>query len=46
MDEPVEELREELHRAMDSQDQDLRLKISMALDEAILEYIRGRGEIE
>ena len=42
MDELIEELREELHRAMDGQDQELRLKISMALDEAILEYIRGK----
>ncbi len=44
MDELIEELREELHRAMDSQDKEQRLKISMTLDEAILEYIRGREE--
>ena len=41
----MDELRDELHQVMDSQDQDLRLKISMALDEAILEYIRGRGDV-
>lgn len=46
MDELIEELREELNRVMDGQDRELRLKISMALDEAILEYIRGREEIE
>lgn len=45
MDELIEELRKELNRAMDGQDQEQRLKISMALDEAILEYIRGRGEM-
>ena len=40
----MEELRDELHQVMDSQDQDLCLKISMELDEAILEYIRGGCE--
>ena len=46
MGELIEELRDELHQVMDSQDKELCLKISMALDEAILEYIRGKEDIE
>ena len=42
----IENLREELYKAIDSQDKELRLQISQELDEVIVEYIRGRGDID
>ncbi len=44
MDELVEELRIDLHRAIDSQNQEECLKISMVLDEVILAYMKSREE--
>lgn len=38
----IDGLREELGKVMDSQDKELRLKISRELDMAIFEYIRPR----
>lgn len=40
----IENLREELYKAIDSQNKELRLQISQELDEVIVEYIR-EGEI-
>ena len=45
MQNKIENLREELHKAIDSQDKELRLQISQELDEAIVEYVRRIEEV-